>query len=49
MKKVISFLIFAIAFALLISCRSTHKCYEATNNDKNPNPTEVTLHQTEVA
>ncbi len=46
MKKVITFLILAIAFALLISCRSTHKCAEAINN---PNLTEVTLHQTEVA
>ena len=49
MKKVISFLIFAIAFALLISCRSTRKCAEATNNTNNPNLTEVTLLQTEVA
>jgi hypothetical protein len=49
MKKVISFLIFAIACALLISCRSTHKCVDATNTEKNPNLTEVTLHQTEVA
>lgn len=49
MKKVISFLIFAIAFALLISCRSTHKCVDATNNNKNPHSTEVTTDQTEVA
>jgi len=49
MKKVISFLILAIVFALLISCRSTHKCVDAANNNENLHSTEVTTYQTEVA
>ena len=49
MKKVISFLIFAIAIALLISCRSTRKCYTLNDQNINPTLTEATLYQTEVA
>ena len=49
MKRVISFVIFAIAFALLISCRSTNSCTSIDKKEFNPTITEVTLHQTEVA
>ena len=49
MKKVISFILFVIAFALLISCRSNRKCIEATNYTKNPSPIEVAFIKTEVA
>ncbi len=49
MRKVISFLIFVIVCALLISCGSTNKCYSSTDKEANPNLTEVTTHQTEVA
>ena len=49
MRKVISFLIFAIICALLISCGSTRNCTTSTDTETNPNLTEVTTHQTEVA
>ncbi len=49
MRKAISLLIFAIACALLISCRSTRNCSASTDTETNPTLTGVTLHQTEVA
>ncbi len=49
MRKAISFLLFVIACALLISCGSTRNCSASTDIETNPTLTEVTLHQTEVA
>ncbi len=49
MRKVILFLIVAIACALLISCSSTRKCTASIEKETNPNLTEVTTHQIEVA
>lgn len=49
MKKVISFLILTVVFALLISCRTTHKCVSEENKTINPTLTEVTLNKIEVA
>ena len=48
MKKVISFLILAVVFALLISCRTTHKCVSEVNKTINPTLTEATLDKIEV-
>ena len=49
MKKVISFLILAVVFALLISCRSTNKCISEDYKTINPTLTEATLVKTRVA
>ena len=49
MKKVISFLILAVVFTLLISCRSTNKCVSEENKTINPTLTEAALDRTEVA
>ena len=49
MRKVILFLAVAIVCALLISCNSTRKCTSSIEKGINPNLTEVTTHQTEVA
>lgn len=49
MKKVITFLILIVVFALLISCRSTHKCVSENNKTINPTLTDVTLTEIEVA
>ena len=49
MKKVISFLILIAVFALLISCRSTHKCISEDYKTDNPTLTEATLDKAEVA
>lgn len=49
MRKVILFLIVAIVCALLISCSSTRKCTLSIDKEINPNLTEVTTHQIEVA
>jgi len=49
MKKVISFLILAVVFDLLISCISTHKCISEENKTINPTLTETALDKTEVA
>jgi len=49
MKKVISFLILIIVFALSISCRSTHKCISEDYKTNNPTLTEAALDKSEVA
>jgi hypothetical protein len=49
MKRIISFLILAVVFALLISCRSTNKCFTEQNKTINPTLTEATLDKIEVA
>jgi len=49
MKKIISFLILSVVFALLISCRTSHRCVSENNKTINPTLTEATLDKTEVA
>lgn len=49
MKKVISFLILAVVFALLISCRSTNTCVSEDYKTINPTLTEAALVKAEVA
>lgn len=49
MKKIILFLILAVVFALLISCRTTNKCISEDTKTINPTLTEAALVKAEVA